>query len=181
LRPFLKETLNDPSLFVTEVFRAQPEKWQTEALRALATHDRVAIRSGHGVGKSTFLAWVILWWLCTHFPAKVACTAPTAHQLEDVLWGEIAKWHRQMVSPFKEWISVGSGRVELTEAGEEAFAVARTARKEQPEAFQGFHSDHMLFIVDEASGVEDIIFEVGQGAMSTAVSYTHLRPTRQYS
>ena len=45
--------------------------------------------------------------------------------------------------------------------------MARTARKEQPEAFQGFHSDNMLFLVDEASGVEDIIFEVGEGAMST--------------
>ena len=41
--------------------------------------------------------------------------------------------------------------------------MARTARKEQPEAFQGFHSDNMLFLVDEASGVEDIIFEVGEG------------------
>jgi len=160
--------------------RAEPEAWQIEALSALVTDDRIAIRSGHGVGKSAFMAWVVLWWLCTRFPAKIACTAPTAHQLEDVLWGEIAKWHRQMAEPYRGWLSVGSGRVEQKDNASEAFAVARTARKEQPEAFQGFHSDNMLFIVDEASGVEDIIFEVGQGAMSTEGAKTLMagNPTR---
>jgi len=149
-------------------------------MRAIVENDRIAIRSGHGVGKSAWLSWVIIWWLCTRFPAKVACTAPTAHQLEDVLWGELAKWIRQMKEPYKSWLKVGSGRIELVEHPEEAFAVARTARKETPEAFQGFHSDNMLFIVDEASGVEDIIFEVGQGAMSTEGAKTLMagNPTR---
>jgi phage terminase large subunit len=45
--------------------------------------------------------------------------------------------------------------------------VARTARVEQPEAFQGFHDENLLFIIDEASGVPDVIFEVGEGALST--------------
>jgi len=57
---------------------------------------------------------------------------------------------------------------------------ARTARKEKPEAFQGFHSDNMLFIADEASGIENVIFEVGEGAMSTPSAKTILtgNPTR---
>ena len=114
------------------------------------------------------MSWLILWWLSTRFPAKIAATAPTAHQLEDVLWGEVAKWHRSMVNPFfRDQLEVKNDRVYLKDAPNESFAVARTARKEQPEAFQGFHSDNMLFLVDEASGVEDIIFEVGEGAMST--------------
>ncbi len=156
----------DPVRFVTDVFGCAPEKWQADALRAIAERDRVAIRSGHGVGKSAFLAWVILWFLVTHPGAKVPCTAPTAHQLEDVLWGELGKWHRRMPDFLKGQIEVKGGRITLT-GSSESLAVARTARKENPEAFQGFHGDNLLFVVDEASGVEDIIFEVGQGAMST--------------
>ena len=50
---------------------------------------------------------------------------------------------------------------------ESAFAVRRTASKDNPEALQGFHAEHLLFLIDEASGIPDIVFEVGMGALST--------------
>jgi phage terminase large subunit len=50
---------------------------------------------------------------------------------------------------------------------EGAFAVRRTASKDNPEAPQGFHAEHLLFLIDEASGIDDIVFEVGMGALST--------------
>jgi phage terminase large subunit len=78
---------DNPVRFVKQAFGATPEKWQAKAMNDIRKHDRVAIKSGHGVGKSTLLAWIILWWMLTRFPAKVACTAPTSHQLDDVLWG----------------------------------------------------------------------------------------------
>lgn len=170
----------NPTDFVTEALGVTPEGWQVEALNGIRDGDHVAIRSGHGVGKSALMAWITLWWLLTRFPAKVACTAPTAHQLQDVLWGEIAKWYRQLDPWLQGQLEVKSERVERKEGPAESFAVARTARKEQPEAFQGFHSENMLFLVDEASGVEDIIFEVGEGAMSTAGAKTLMagNPTR---
>ena len=171
---------DDPLLFVRDMFGVEPDTWQGEALLSLAKEDRVAIRSGHGVGKSALMAWTILWWMLTRFPCKVACTAPTSHQLSDVLWGEIAKWHNRLDPAWKDLLVVKTDRVELKDAPMESFSVARTARKEQPEAFQGFHSENMLFIIDEASGVEDIIFQVGQGAMSTKGAKTLMagNPTR---
>lgn len=170
----------DPVLFVTDVFQVEPDYWQKEALRAINKEDQVAIRSGHGVGKSALMAWVVLWWMLTHYPCKIAATAPTSHQLQDVLWGEIAKWWGKLPPALKDLLAVKSDRVELVSNPMESFAVARTARKEQPEAFQGFHSENMLFLVDEASGVEDVIFQVGQGAMSTRGAKTLLagNPTR---
>lgn len=39
---------NDPVLFVKEILGATPDEWQVEALNALMTKKRVAIRSGHG-------------------------------------------------------------------------------------------------------------------------------------
>lgn len=171
---------SNPSQFVQDVFSVKPEKWQSTVLQSLVENDSIAIRSGHGVGKTALLSWIIIWWLLTRYPAKIACTAPTGHQLSDVLWGEVAKWHRALPLAIKKMLVVKNDRIEFSCANKSSFAVARTARKEQPEAFQGFHSQHMLFIIDEASGVEDIIFEVGEGAMSTKGAKTLMvgNPTR---
>ena len=168
----------DPVLFVEGVLGAKPEEWQRKALYAVRDNDRVAIRSGHGIGKTAFLSWLILWWVLTRSPSRIACTANTSSQLSDILWAEVAKWHRCMPDGLKELIEVTSAKVELT--GQDSFAVARTARRETPEALQGFHSPNMLFLVDEASGVDNIIFEVGEGAMSTEGAKTVMtgNPTR---
>lgn len=177
----LTRLASDPVAFVREYLGAEPEIWQAAALQAIASDDRVAIRSGHGVGKSSLFAWVILWWLCTRYPAKVACTAPTAHQLSDVLWGELAKWMRRLPDAFRDEFEHKAEMLSAKRAPLEQFAVARTARRENPEAFQGFHSENMLFLVDEASGVDDLIFEVGEGAMSTEGAKTIMggNPTRR--
>ena len=180
VRKRLKIWYDSPYRFVTQALGVEPEKWQREAMLAIKNNDRVAVKSGHGVGKSALESWIVLWWLLTRYPAKVACTAPTGHQLSDVLWGEIAKWYRKLPPGLKSLLAVKNDRVELVSAPSESFAVARTARKETPEAFQGFHSENMLFMVDEASGIEPIIFEVGEGAMSTKGAKTFLagNPTR---
>lgn len=171
-----------PEVFVREALGATPELWQSDALNAIRDHDRVSIRSGHGVGKTALLSWLILWWICTRMPSKIACTAPTAHQLEDVLWAELQFWHGKLPKPLRDALTWKRDALELTDEEDKvvSFAVARTARKENPEAFQGFHSPNMLFLGDEASGIDDIIFEVGRGAMSTPGAKTILtgNPTK---
>ena len=156
----------DPALFVETVLQATPQKWQRKALDAIAANDRVAIKSGHGVGKTAFESWVVLWWLMTHYPCKVAVTANSAHQLSDVLWTEIDRWARNMPPAFKDLLEFKSDKISLKGATD-SFAVARTSRRENPESLAGFHSPHMLFVVEEASGVPNVIFETASGALST--------------
>ena len=156
----------DPALFVETVLQATPQKWQRKALDAIAQNDRVAIKSGHGVGKTAFESWVVLWWLMTHYPCKVAVTANSAHQLSDVLWTEIDRWARNMPQAFKDLLEFKSDKISLKGATD-SFAVARTSRRENPESLAGFHSPHMLFVVEEASGVPNVIFETASGALST--------------
>jgi len=163
---YLAKLRDDPALFVTQVIGATPQKWQKQALENLRDNDRVAVKSGHGVGKTAFLSWAILWFLSTRYPVKVAVTANTASQLNDVLWSEIRKWHGRMNDAFASQLEIKSDKITLV-GGEDSFAVARTARRDQPEALAGFHADNMLFVVDEASGVPEIIFETAQGALST--------------
>ena len=82
-----------PIGFVREVLHAEPDPWQLEALRAVARgHTRIAIRSGHGVGKTALAAWLMCWFANTRAPFKVAVTAPIAPQLFDALWPELVKW-----------------------------------------------------------------------------------------
>jgi hypothetical protein len=158
---------NRPLLFVTDVLGATPEPWQAAALKAVGQHDRVSIRSGHGVGKTTLQAWLVLWFLLTRKNCKVPVAANSQDQLRDTIWPEIAKWHRQLPDALRTMIDVQAERIVVVQDPEGAFAVRRTASKENPEALQGFHAEHLLFLIDEASGIPDVVFEVGMGALST--------------
>ena len=160
IQSILRELHDDPELFVKHVLHATPQQWQADALRAVRDNSKVAIKSGHGVGKTAFLSWLVLWWLLTRYPTKVVCTANTAHQLSDVLWTEIDRWARGMHPGFKDRLNFKADKISL-EGANDSFAVARTSRRESPEALQGFHSDNMLILVDEASGVPDVVFQVG--------------------
>ena len=127
----------------------------------------MSIRSGHGVGKTTLEAWLILWFLLTRKNCKIPVAANSQDQLRDTIWPEIAKWHRQLPDALKAMIDVQAERIVVVQDPEGAFAVRRTASKDNPEALQGFHAEHLLFLIDEASGIDDIVFEVGMGALST--------------
>ena len=172
---------DDPDEFDRDVWPdALPEPWQTEASGLIAKNDRVAIRSGHGVGKTAWLARRILWWGCTRYPWKVGVTAPSSAQMFDALWSEIAKWHSRMPEGLRSKFEWKTERLEWIENRQEGFAVAKTARRETPEALAGLHSENMLFMIDEAAGVDDIIFETARGAMSTRGAKTVMtgNPTR---
>ncbi len=100
-----------------------------------------------------------------------------------MLWAELAKWHRALKERLPELASEfdwTSERFFLKAAPQESFAVARTARPEQPEALQGFHAENLLFLIDEASGVHQEVFEAGEGALSTDGAYVLMagNPTR---
>lgn len=173
-----------PALFAQEVLGVEPDEWQIEASGILADRRKLSIRSGHGVGKSAFMSWCILWFTSCYFPCKVPATAPTGHQLDDVLWAELAMWHRKMkerVPALGNEFEWSAGAYKMRSNPSESFAVPRTSRPEKPEALQGFHSENILFVIDEASGVSDNVFEVAEGALSTEGAFAVMaaNPTRQ--
>lgn len=163
---YVKRWRESPVLFVKEALGAEPSPQQAAALEAFAKPGaRVTIASGHGTGKSTLMAWLILWSLTCFDDVKIPTTAPTAHQLQDVLWTEVRKWGARLPKLWKEALEVTSEQVRYRDCA--GFAVARTGRKENPEALQGFHAENLFFLIDEASGVDDVVFQVAQGALST--------------
>ncbi len=155
---------DNPVDFVEDIIRAKPDKYQSQILRSISENQMTSVRSGHGVGKSAVEAWAIIWFLCTRPYPKVPCTAPTQHQLYDILWSEVSKWLRSNPALNNELIWTKE-RLYMKDHPEEWFAVARTASR--PDALQGFHADDVLYIIDEASGVRDAIFEPILGSLST--------------
>ena len=153
-----------PVHFVEDLIGVTPDEQQAKILQSVADNPMTSVRSGHGIGKSAVEAWTVIWFMATRPFPKIACTAPTQHQLFDILWAEVSKWLRHAPALEKEFVWTKE-KVYLKGYPEEWFAVARTATK--PDALQGFHADDILYIIDEASGVKDNIFEPVLGALST--------------
>ena len=151
-----------PSAFFQDILFMDPDDWQEAVLDDLAKHPKVSVRSGQGVGKTALEAGAIIWFLTCRPYAKVIATAPTMQQLYDVLWAEVAKWLNQ--SLIKDLLKWTKTKIYMVGDEERWFATAKTATK--PENMQGFHEDHMLIVVDEASGVADIIMEAILGTLS---------------
>lgn len=154
---------------------------------------QVLAPSGHGLGKTRGLAIAGWWHLLTHRFSKTLYTAPTSDQLTGGVWGELRKMYRRLKKAWPmlaaEWEILGSSIVHVDPELGDWKLYARTARAEAPEGLQGAHalddddafgdiaglfgedidegtSGGMLVIVEEASGVEDSIREVLEGALS---------------
>lgn len=153
---------DNPVAFFEEILGIIPDEWQKNVLNDLVEYPKVSVRSGQGVGKTALEAGAIIWFLACRPYSRVIATAPTMQQLYDVLWAEIAKWlNDSLVKDLLKWTKT---KVYMIGDDERWFATAKTATK--PENMQGFHEDHMLIVVDEASGVADPIMEAILGTLS---------------
>ncbi len=152
-----------------------PDDWQKDILCSirdgLLTPDqavRVAVASGHGIGKSALVSWIILWALVTCIDAKGVVTANTENQLKTKTWAEVAKWHRLCL--WADWFKYTATALFSVEEGrEKTWRIDMVPWSERnTEAFAGLHNKgkRVLLVFDEASAIPDIIWEVSEGALT---------------
>lgn len=164
---YVERYADNPVLLVQEVFDEEPDEEQAAVMMAVARGERqIAVRSGHGVGKTTTMSWLLVWFATTRFPQKCICTAPTSGQLVDGLISETKAWFRKLPPLLLPLFEIKSERIELIARPEQSFIAFATSRAENPEALQGKHSENLLLLVDEASGVPEAVFEAASGSMS---------------
>lgn len=152
-----------------------PQPWQVKILMdirdGLKTPDQViqeAVASGHGIGKSALVSWLILWAISTHEDTRGVVTANTETQLRTKTWAELSKW-----------FGIFRARILFKYTATSIYSVdpkhEKTWRidaipwsKENTEAFAGLHNQgkRILLIFDEASAIDNRIWEVAEGAMT---------------
>ena len=150
----------EPVRFAEEALGVKLWSKQEEALRAVMEERRVAVKSGNGLGKDFTAAVALLWYLHSHDPGIVLSTAPTFRQVRHVLWRQIRALHRRAAQAL-------GGRMLDTrwELADDRYALGLSA--DEAERFQGFHSENMLVVVDEAEGIEDEIYEAIDSVMTS--------------
>lgn len=176
LAALLDRYRNNPLLFVREIIGAKIVSADQESLLravgdACTGRDKpyISAVSGTGTGKTAFLAWLVIWALCTHARAKIPCTATTFGQVKTLLWPEILRWHSQMDPAFARFVEIGGEQIAQKGNGE-CFAFIKAAQANNPASFQGVHCEFVMFIFDEASGIPQSIFDAAEGSCSHAGS-----------
>lgn len=172
-----------------EKFPLGPDKWQREEFERLRQHiianalrsERgedllpfyLAIASGHGIGKSCFVAWLILFFMSVRPRCRGVATANTGEQLETKTWPELSKWHRLAINrDWFRWTATKFTCVLPDKDGksqeENWFFKAALWSLENTEAFAGLHNADgtVVIINDEASTLPEALYEVEEGAMS---------------
>ncbi len=145
---------------------------------------RFTTASGHGIGKSALVAWLIKFILDTRPFSKGVVTANTSEQLRTKTWAELGKWNSLSLTAHRYDYSIGKGSMSLAHkrAKERWRCDAQTCREENSEAFQGLHAAEStpFFIFDEASGVPNKIWTARAGGATDGepMSFDFGNPTR---
>ena len=176
---------DDPAAFCREILGFEPWAKQVEILEAVRDNRRVAVRSGHKIGKSSIAAALALWYWASFPDARVVMTSTTSRQVDQILWRELRMRvarsgrclaciaadpdRRRIPRPcphstiIVDDVHVVCGELARTGLKSDDFReiVGFTAR--EAEAVAGVSGKHLLYIVDEASGVPDVIYEAIEG------------------
>jgi hypothetical protein len=149
----------DPVRFCREVLGFSPWSKQAEILRSVREHKHTAVRAANGVGKTTAAAHAALWFLLAYPDSIVITTAPTWAQVKDAVWKEIHKILYR--APAGLYEPANQTRLDMAPGW---YAVGLST--DTAERFAGYHSEHLLLVVDEASGVTEDIYAAAEGFMT---------------
>ena len=152
-----------------------PDYWQVDILNrvksGLLTLEqalKIAVASGHGVGKSALVCWLILWGISTREDTMGVVTANTETQLKTKTWAQLSKWYQMFIA--KHWFTLTATALYSTDKDHERtwrFDMIPWSEK-NTEAFAGLHNagKRLIVIFDEASAIVDKIWEVTEGALT---------------
>lgn len=169
---------HDPCAMVREAFKAEPDIWQQEALRAFASKDhpklRIALQACAGPGKTSVLAFCAWNFLACYAQIgehpKGAAVSITSDNLKDNLWSELSKWRER--SPwFVDRFEWTKERVFAREHPSTWFISARTWAKsasseEQGRTLSGLHAKFVLYLIDESGDISPAVGKAAEQGLS---------------
>lgn len=158
----------DVYLFCIEVLKVIPSNQQEEFLRAVVDgKGRLAVKSGHGTGKTSMVSWVVLWFMCCFPNCEIKITANSAHQLYSTTMKEISMWYKSSILSELNLFEFTKDKIRINHDSYRATWFAQAVSVANEEGISGTHAENVLIVVDEACGVGRGIFERLQGALTT--------------
>lgn len=172
--------------------RLGPQRWQADELAQLGADvrngqkTRRAIASGKGIGKSALIGMTTMWGLCTYPDTRIRITAGTEGQLNSTTMPEIGKWFGMLLC--KHWFRFTATSIYVNDPDVERQKSWRLDalpwNAQKPEAFAGLHNfgKRIVYLFDEASQIEDPIWDTSDGIFSDAdteiIQLAYGNPTR---
>ncbi len=143
----LDEQQHDPAFFIEHALGHNLWEKQREIVCSVRDHQRTAVRSCHGAGKTYTAAQILLWFAYSFPHSIVLTTAPTFRQVERILWKELRVAWKSARVPLGGFMR----KVPALEISDDWFSIGFST--DEPDAFQGHHEESVLVVFDEASGI----------------------------
>jgi hypothetical protein len=162
----LLEKAQGPRAWQTKILALIQEKLSVPATRHQPI--RIAISSGHGIGKSSLIGMILNWAMSTCDDCKCVVTANTGTQLATKTVPRVEEWFKQSVTKFL-WDMKATSITSKEQGHERLWRVDYIPWSEQnTEAFAGLHNKgkRIVLVFDEASGISDKIWETAEGALT---------------
>lgn len=150
-----------PVDFARDVLGENPWARQIEILEAARDYKRVTVRSGHKIGKSRVAAMIALWFYSSFPDARVVMSSTTSRQVDQILWRELRMMYARSPTPLGPVEDIHELARSGLKAADFREVVGFTAR--EAEAVAGISGANLVYILDEASGIPDPIFEAIEG------------------
>lgn len=158
-----------PDQWHRDVMREIGEKLRAGVVSGLSEAIQIATASGHGIGKSALVSWLLEWAMHTHEDCKGVVTANTENQLRTKTWPELAKWHRLVITGDTWFKCTATALYSTDQKHEKTWRIDAIPWSEHnTEAFAGLHNQGKRIIVlfDEASKIADKVWDVTEGALT---------------
>jgi hypothetical protein len=168
----INEWRDDWNKFAKDVLGATLDKEQQEIIEAVQNNSRVSVVSGTARGKDFVAACAAICFLYLTprwnkskeliQNTKVALTAPTDRQVKNIMMPEIFRLMNKARS--KGVLLPGTlTSADIRTGNKEWFLTGFKADDNSPESWSGFHAVNTMFVITEASGISDGVFEAIEG------------------
>lgn len=162
----------DWNKFIREAFGVHLDREQQAIVSAVQHEKMVAVASGTARGKDFVSACIALsfLYLTPRWNAKgelihntkVALTAPTDRQVKNIMMPEVARLYKKARSRGVDLIGKLNA-YDIRTGNEEWFLTGFKADDNNREAWSGFHAVNTMFVVTEASGISELVYESIEG------------------
>lgn len=160
----LKRLRDDPVFFVEEVLRADIRPWQRNYLHNFKDNKFTAVQSGHRVGKSTAIVWLMLWGLLFRNGIKIAVLGASQGHLDKTIWTSLKEWYKRLPDAFARVLTMNASEI-YRESKDVAMAFIQVSNSDT--GFQGIHADTVWIFFDEASSVDEVTYNAILGSVAS--------------